>query len=276
MLSQVVRPKALIVIAGAFLALVGLHLWQQGSEQQADEVAEPSLQSSSIQVRRGENFVEIQPESLPTSSDVARMLEDRLQKLNSTGTDAANQRRATAIQLAHTVEDPIGRDMLRGLGAKKRQELESALLKGLGDPDQVIAANCADALLGLWRIPDSQAAAKMVATGVRAYDGGRLQEALSAFKTVARIDGSAPPDVHRLIAEIYLALGRPGDALDSCREAIRAERNHFAAFYTLARTYLAQKESAKALTALKGALRIYPRYSKALRLAEQLELPSGE
>ncbi|MFW6189264.1 MAG: tetratricopeptide repeat protein [Planctomycetota bacterium] len=267
MASQSIHLKTALVMVVVFLALVGLHLWSGREEETGDEGGLPT-QSSEIRIRQGDEIVEIGSGQALSRAELGELLQSRMRLLRSGET---NERRVAAIQIAHMATNERRRDDLRQLGASRRQELQGALLEGLSSGDRVVAANCREALLGLWRTSDNSAATRLVDRAVSAYEAGQYDRALEIMDVVERGSDSVPPDLYRVRAEIYLRQDRPAEALRQCGRAARAMPQNFAALYTLSRVFLAMDEEQKARKALEGALKLYPTYPEALELRRRLQ-----
>jgi len=266
MFSDWFRPKTVILMAVVFLALAGMLLWQsqdEGGEPAPDE----SPQISRIRVRREGQLLDLSQRIRLTNEELRQLMKSRIHLLAS---GALNERRAMALQLAHMTADPAERERLRDLGPDLLQELREALFAGLADEDTIVAANCRDALIGLWRMCRSVAAAEYFSQGLAAFEAGQFDRALATFQSVERLTGSAPPDLYRMTAEIYLARQEFDKALEECRKAILADPKSFPALFVLARVYRAQGNDEKALKALEGALMIYPHYPEAEKLRQEI------
>ena len=174
------------------------------------------------------------------------------------------------MQLAQLTSDPSERERLAQLDAGVTPELRSALVAGLNDPDSLVAANCREALVGLWRMSRSDATSEYFSQGLAAYDAGKLDTALETFGGVERLGSSVPPDLYRMTAEIYLSQKQYEKALDECSKAVRAEPMSFPTLYLIARIYHARGEDDKAIRALDGALLIYHGYPEAAKLRQDL------
>jgi len=269
MVAEWFRPKTILVMAVVFMALVTM-LLLVGENEDNQATPEEQLQLSRIQIKKGDQLVDLSPGVQLTDAEMAQLLRGRIQTLASRDTA---DRRAVAVQLAHMTGEPAERERLRPLGAPLLQELRTALFKGLNDPDPVVSANCRDALIGLWRICDSDAASEYFAQGVAAYEAGDLDKALQTFRSVEALGGPLPPDLYRMTAEIYLSRNQPNQALDECRKAVKAEPRSFPALYVLARLYHGLGDDRRALEALDGALLIYHSYPDALKLRQQIAPP---
>jgi tetratricopeptide (TPR) repeat protein len=261
-----IRPKTIIPMAVVFLALVVVLLWIAENEDNEPAQEEP-LQLSRIQIKQGNELVDLSEQVPLSDAELAQLIRARIQLLSSPD---LNDRRATAAQLAHMTADPAERARLQQLGPAVTQELRSALFKALNDPDPVLAAECRDALVGLWRMCDSDAASEYFSQGLAAYEAGQPDRALETFNSVEGLGGPVPPDLYRMTAEIYLAQQKFNMALEECRKAVRVEPRNFPALYVLARIYHAQGDDEKALKALDGTLLIYHTYPEALRLRQQI------
>ena len=272
MLSEWVRPKTVVFMAVVFLTLVALLLWSVRRDDNGANKDRP-LQLSRIQIRNGDKLVDVSQQAQPSDDDLAQLMLSRARLLAS---GAADDRRAMALQLAQITADPAERERLAQLDGVVVRELRTALAKGLNDEDAVVAANCRDALVGLWRMSGSDAASESFNQGLAAYDAGQLDTALQTFTSIERLGGSVQPDLYRLTAEIYLSQKKYDKALDECRKAVRAEeaaqvdQHSFLTLYVLARIYHAQGQDDKAIKALDGALLICHSYPEAIQLRQDL------
>lgn len=266
MLSEWVRPRTMIFMAVVFLPLVALLLWSVKRDDNGANKDRP-LQLSRIQIKKGDQLVDVSQQAQPTDDDLAQLMLARVRLLAS---GAADDRRAMALQLAQITADPAERERLAQLDGRVVQELRSALVGGLNDEDTVVAANCREALVGLWRMSGSDAASESFSQGLAAYDAGQLDSALRTFNSVESLGGSVPPDLYRLTAEIYLSRKQYDKALGECVKSLRAEQHSFPTWYVLARVYHAQGQDDKAIKALDGALLICHSYPEAIRLRQDL------
>jgi tetratricopeptide (TPR) repeat protein len=182
--------------------------------------------------------------------------------------------------MASLANDEVGRDRLAQLPPPILAAVRRALLgqglpdKGLNDPDPAVSVSCREALVGLWRMSDSAAGDGYLRQGLAAFEGGQVDAALAVFRKVEGLGGPVPPDLHRLLAEAYLAKDRPDDALDACRKALNADRSQFLALYAMARAYVAKEQYDQADKALTVALDVYREFpeAKALRAEVQSHL----
>jgi tetratricopeptide (TPR) repeat protein len=260
------RPRTVIPMAVVFVALVAVLLWvSENEDNQSGTDQQP--QAPRIQIKQGGQLVDLSPGSQLTDAEMAQLVRSRIQLLDSA--DAAD-RRAVAIQLAHITTDASDSDRLRPIGSPLTSELRTALFRGLNDADPVVSSNCRDALIGLWRICDSDAASDAFGQGLAAYEAGNLDDALATFRGVEALGGSVPPDLYRMTAEVYLAKKQPDQALDACRKAVAAEPKSFPALYVLARLYHGLGDDRRAMEALDGALSIYHAYPEALAMRRQI------
>jgi tetratricopeptide (TPR) repeat protein len=247
-------------------------LWSVKNDDNGANKDRP-LQLSRIQIRNGDKLVDLSQRTTLSGDELAQLMMGRIALLTS---GAADDRRAMALQLAQMTADPAERERLAQLDGAVVRELRAALATGLNDDDPSVAANCRDALVGLWRMSGSDAASEAFSQGLAAYDAGQFDSALATFSSVARLGGSVPPDLYRLTAEIYLSQKKYDKALEECRKAVQAEKtvqpeqHSFLTLYVLARIYHAQGQDDKALKALDGALLIYHSYPEATRLRADL------
>ncbi len=107
------RPKTVIPMAIVFVAL-GFVLIRLSENQDIQNVPEEQLQLSRIQIKQGNQLVDISPGVQLTDAEMAQLLRGRIQVLASSDTA---DRRAVAMQLAHMTGDPAERERLRPLGA---------------------------------------------------------------------------------------------------------------------------------------------------------------
>ncbi len=263
MSGYAVRPGVVLLVAGAFLLLVILHIWL-GDDRPA-ELVESGPQLSRLEVaERGE---QIELGYGMTAAELEELMVSRLHLLES---GEVTERRAVAIQVALEVGDPLEADRYLRMPAELKARLREALLRRLNDEDVVVSVKSREALLGIWRTSESVAATEGFHEGLAAWNAGRLDEALEIFRSVERLPGSAPPDLYRMKAEVHLAQDRPQDALEACRRALEAEPRNFEALLVVARAYLRRGERERAMTALETALQIYHRFPAAEQLRRQL------
>jgi len=265
--AERIRPKTIVFIAVVFLALVAVHLRWGGEDGAAEEPEEPRPRLSQVQITSGGQAVEIDLGALPTRGDIERLMESYARVLR---TGEQDERRTTAIQLAYIANEPREYETILQVRKSVLDRLRQALLAGLNDEDGRVAANCRDALVGLWRVSASAPAIERFAGGVAAYESGDYDAALKAFQTAEKLQSDPPPDLYRMMAQVYLAQSKPEQAIAQCRLALKAEPKHFVALCVLARAHAQSGQPDKARSALDRALAIYKGFPDALKLREQI------
>jgi len=265
--AETIRPKTIVFIAVVFLALVAVHLRWGGEDGAAEQPEEPRPSLSQVQIDSGGQAVEIDLRDLPTRSDIERLMEGYAYVLRTGDQD---ERRTTAIQLAYIANEPREYEKILQVSKPVLERVRQALLAGLNDPDARVDANCREALVGLWRVSDSAPALERFASGLTAYTAGDYDAALEQFQAAEKLQSAPPPDLHRMMAQVYLAQSRPDQAIAQCRLALQAEPKHFLALHVLAEAQAQSDHPEKARAALERALAIYKRFPEALKLREQI------
>jgi tetratricopeptide (TPR) repeat protein len=263
MSADAVRPKVVLLIAGAFLLLVVLQVWMGGEKPGDVEEAGPQL--SRLELPEEGEELELTREMTP--AELEDLTESRIYLL---GNGEINERRATAIQIAMMVADPLESDRYLRMPDPLKARLREALFRGLNDGDDVVSSKCREALLGIWRTSDSVAATERFQEGLAAWDAGRLEEALEVFQSVEQLRGSVPPDLYRMKAEVYLARSRLQEALESCRQALNVEPRNFQALLVVARIHARSGDEERAMKTLDTALGIYSRFPAARQLRRDI------
>ncbi len=263
--AERIAARTILFIVVVFLALVVVHLrWGTDVEEEAATEAAPSV--SSIQVAEDGKLVDVMSAEWPNEGPESAV-RSALEELSS---ESAESRRAVAIQLSFLTNDPAARERLLALPEELAAQVRAALLEGLHDPDPVVAANCAEALIGWWRISPSGTATRHFQRGLAQFEAGRLEAALETFEGVEGLGGAVPPELYRMKAEVHLARGEPQKALDECRRALRAEPREFPALYARARAQVKLGHVGEAVRSLEQALAIYGSYQAARELREEL------
>lgn len=269
--ADAVPAKTFVLIALVFLALVVVTVfWGEGGEGAGDGAPEPRL--ARIQIAGDGQAIEISAETLASADDVEAVMLSRAGLLTS---GARNERRATAVELANIANDAAGRDRLAQLRKPVLASLRAALLRGLNDSDAMVSHSCRKALVGLWRVSSSAAGDRYLRQGLAAFEAGHMDAALAVFRKVNE-SAAAPPDLYRLEAEVYLAAGRPDEALKACQRALDAEPSHFLALYAAARAFVQKGQYEKADNALKLALAVYNAFPEARQLRTEVAAHLGE
>jgi len=263
MFADTIRPKVVLLIAGAFLLLVAFQVWL-GAEKPAD-VDEVGPQLARIELSEPGEELKLTREM--TAAELEELTKSRIYLLEN---GEINERRATAIQIALTVADPLESDRYLRMPDNLKGRLRKALFDGLNAQDPVVSSKCREALLGIWRTSDSVAATERFQEGLAAWDAGTLEDALEIFQSVERLRGSVPPDLYRMKAEVYLAQSRLEEALEECRRALEVEPRNFEALRVVARIRARAGDHERAMTALDTALQIYNRFPAAKQLRQEL------
>ncbi len=262
-----IRPKAVVFIAVVFLALVAMRLRWGGEDGAANEPEEPRPQLSQVQITSGGQAVEIDLKALPTRGDIEGLMDGYARVLR---TGDLSERRTTAIQLAYIANEPREYENILQVRQPVLDGLRQALLAGLNDQDGRVASHCRDALIGLWRVSDSALAIERFAAGLAAYEMGDYDAALKAFEAAERLQTDAPPDLHRMMAQVYLAQSRPDQTIAQCGLALQAEPRHFLALYVQAQAHVQSSQPDKARSALDRALAIYKGFPEAVKLHDEI------
>lgn len=265
--AERIAARTVVFIVVVFLALVVVHL-RWGTDVEEDEAAgEAGPSVARIQIADDGQLVDVTSGPMLAEEGPEPVIRAALEELAS---ESAERRRAVAIQLSFLTDDPAAHERLLALPAELSAMVRGALLDGLRDPDPTVAANCAEALIGWWRISPSGTATRHFQRGLAQFETGRLEAALETFRSVEALGGAVPPDLYRMKAEVHLAQTDAQKALNECRRALRAEPMEFPALYAQARAQARLGQTAEAVQSLDEALAIYGSFEAARRLREQL------
>jgi len=264
--SDGIHLKAAIVIAVVFVSLAIVHLWL-GVDDEGDDSAGRGLETSTMQITTDGRQLDLGIRATLTVEEMGELIERRVAQLTS---GQVSERRTSAIRLARMTNDGRERERLADLEPGVLIRLRQALLAGLNDTDEMIPGYCRDALIGLWRTPDTDAGAQLYAQGLAAYEAQQFDLASQAFDSLQKLWSDLPPDVHRMRAEIAVSRSQPDEALAECDRAIAIEPKHFIAYYVQARAYGLRGDSAQAVRALDQALAAYKGFTEAADLRRKL------
>ncbi len=96
-----------------------------------------------------------------------------------------------------------------------------------------------------------ETAAELTASGWKAFEQGRVNEAEIALSEAARLE-PANPSIALALGQVYLGAGKPKLAIPLLERAARGFKNPSDIRFTIAQTYQALDDDAKALAALTG------------------------
>jgi len=246
--------RTVAVVSVAFLALVALQLWWQRTEREGSE-RPPEVTVAPTEIEGENQRVEIGMGEPGTQQERERVRRRELKRALDVlaSSEDVRERRSAALRVRYIVD----------------RSAEPVLLRGLKDPDGLVAQRCADALVALWQRSESPRASVFFQEALKAYQGGDHERAKELFETCARLDPSIA-DLYRLRAEIELEAGHPEEARRQCARALRLKPQHFLALCVMARCLMQLRDGEGALQNVESALNVYPGFEEARKLRDEI------
>ncbi|MBL8287382.1 MAG: tetratricopeptide repeat protein [Rubrivivax sp.] len=131
------------------------------------------------------------------------------------------------------------------------------LVGALRDASEPVRTAAGQALWAVWNRSGDEATDQKMAEGVRALAAGDLDVALARFDEIVHAQPAFAEGWNKRATVLFL-LGREGESLRDCDEAVKRNRLHFGALAGMAQIYLKRGDVEQALAAYERALEVNP------------------